>query len=246
MPRVKGGSKMSLVKVDYSSVKDVLVPYRRVSTREQADKGAGLDAQKTTLDFGMKLRGATPITWGCVDKGKSGKNLKREELRRALHIVEQGQAGGIIVSKLDRLSRSLLDFAFLMAKAQREGWNIVALDLGVDLSTPAGQMMAGILAVFAEFERNVISQRTRDGLAEKRAQGIVGGRRRRIDDDFLGSIVEAYVADKNFSAVARWLNESGVETVGGGRIWHPMVIKKMVESPDGQKMAKRFDEMAAA
>lgn len=245
MPRRKGGNRLATVR-DYSTVSDILVPYRRVSTREQADSGAGLGAQRTTLDMGLKLRDAQALTWDCVDKGKSGKSLDRDELTRALEIVGRGEAGGIIVSKLDRLSRSLLDFAFLMAKAQKEGWNIIALDLGVDLRTPAGQMMAGILAVFAEFERNVIAQRTRDGLAEKRAQGVKIGRPRLVDDDLLGTIVEAYYADRNFSAVARWLNESGVETLNGGRIWHPMVVKKMVESPDGQLMAKRFEEMIAA
>lgn len=238
MPRRKGGP----VKTDYSRVNEILVPYRRVSTREQADKGAGLGAQHTTLTHGLAMRGQTALTWDCQDKGKSGKDMNREGLDAALKLVRAGEAGGIIVSKLDRLSRSLLDFAFLMATANKEGWNIVALDLGLDLRTPAGQMMAGILAVFAQFERDVISQRTRDGLAEKKAQGVRLGRPRSIDDDLLSAIVGMYQVNPNFSAVARWLNEAQHKTPHGGKQWYPASVQKILLSQDGRKL---MGEMAA-
>ena len=91
-----------------------------------------------------------------------------------------------MVAKLDRLSRSLLDFAALMEQARKRGWNLIALDLGVDTSTPAGEMMASVLATFAQFERRLIGQRTKDALAVKRAQGVVLGRPREIP----GSTVE--------------------------------------------------------
>ncbi len=242
MPRRKGG----LVAVkDFSSVSNILVPYRRVSTREQADSGAGLGAQKTALTHGLAIREATALTWGCVDRGKSGKDMKREQLAVALGHIERGEAGGIIVAKLDRLSRSLLDFAFLMAKANKEGWNIVAMDLGLDLSTPAGKMMAGVLAVFAQFERDVIGQRTKDGLAEKRAQGVRLGRPRTIDDDLLSAIVTAWMGEGNYSAVARWLNSAGLDTPHGGKMWYPMTVQKIVQSQDGSKLVEHLKGEAA-
>ena len=77
-----------------------------------------------------------------------------------------------MVAKLDRLSRSMLDFAALMNAAQKQGWALVALDLGVDTSTPYGEMMANVLATFAQFERRLISQRTKEALAQKRAAGV--------------------------------------------------------------------------
>ncbi len=240
MPRQKGGLKA--VK-DYSGVSDILVPYRRVSTREQAIKGAGLGAQKTGISHALALRGASAYSWEFADEGKSGKDMKRENLTAALEVVRSGQAGGIIVSKLDRLSRSLLDFAYLMALANKEGWNIVALDLNLDLSTPAGKLMAGILAVFAQFERDVISQRTKDGLAEKRAQGVRLGRPRTIDDELLEAIVTQYLEQSNFSAVARWLNEAGVQTPHNGRMWYPATVQKIVQSQDGRKL---IENVAAA
>lgn len=243
MPRRKGGSAFAAVR-DFSTVTEILVPYRRVSTREQADSGTGLAAQRTTLTAGLTFRQQQALSWDCVDKGKSGKNLLREGLNDALSLIRQGRAGGIIVSKLDRLSRSLLDFAHLMAMAEKEGWNIVALDLGVDLSTAPGKMMASILAVFAEFERNVIAQRTRDGLAEKRAAGVILGRRSSLSPDLLAAIVGAYHVEGGFSPAARFLNEAGVSTLGGGKQWYPATVQKIVQSPAGVLFAEQWEEAA--
>lgn len=243
MPRAKGGAFKA---IDYASVSNILVPYRRVSTREQADSGAGMGAQNTALRAALAYRNATALSWDCFDEGKSGKDMKREGLDAALAAVRAGQAGGIIVSKLDRLSRSILDFAYLMELARKEGWNIIALDLGVDLSTPAGEMLAGVLAVFAQFERRVISQRTADGLAEKRAEGVRLGRPRTLDDDLLGVIVEQYLGSGNFSAVARWLNENAVETAQGGKMWYPASVQKVVQSQDGRKLIEEWEDVSAA
>lgn len=235
-----------MTKVDYSTVKDILVPYRRVSTREQAILGAGLGAQQTHIENGLALRGQRALTWECEDKGKSGKNLNREGLDAALSLVRSGQASGIIVAKLDRLSRSLLDFAHLMATAEKEGWNIVALDLGVDLQTPAGKMMAGILAVFAEFERNVIIQRTNDGLAEKRAQGVRLGRKPSITGDLLKQVAQIYSEVGSYTATANRLNALGVPTARGGRMWYPIVISTALRSELGQDMLERLTDVEDA
>lgn len=240
MPRAKGWYS-SPAKVDYSTVSNILVPYRRVSTREQADKGAGLAAQFTTMTHGLAMRSEAAHNWDCVDKGKSGKNLQRPGLDNALAIVRRGEAGGIIVSKLDRLSRSLLDFAHLMVTARKEGWNIVALDLGVDLATPAGQAMAGVLAVFAQFERDVISQRTKDGLAEKRAEGVRLGRPRSINDDLLEAVIGMYLSEENYCKVARDLNAAGLATPHGGQKWYPATIRKLVYSQDGQRLIEQLE-----
>jgi DNA invertase Pin-like site-specific DNA recombinase len=74
------------------------------------------------------------------------------------------------VAKLDRLSRLLKDFATLMERGQKKGWNLVACDLGIDLSTPSGEFMANVMGSAAQWERKLIGQRTRDALAAKRAQ----------------------------------------------------------------------------
>lgn len=82
----------------------------------------------------------------------------------------------LIASKLDRVSRSVRDFAGLLDRAQSRGWRLVLLDLG-DTSTAAGEMIANLIASAAQYERRLIGQRTREGLAAKRAQGVRLGRR---------------------------------------------------------------------
>ena len=153
-----------------------VVGYVRVSTSEQADSGLGLAAQKTAIETECATRGWT-LTAISEDAGLSGKRLtNRPGLAAAIEDVESGGVGGIIVAKLDRLSRSLKDFAGLMERAQKGGWNLVACDLGIDLSTPSGEFMAGVMSSAAQWGRRLISQRTKDALAEKRAAGFKLGR----------------------------------------------------------------------
>src|SRR3954471_3387194 len=91
-----------------------VVAYVRVSTDEQADSGAGLTAQRAAISAEAARRGWTVIAWH-EDAGISGKSIAgRPGLGAALEAVETGQAAGIVVAKLDRLSRSLADFAGLM------------------------------------------------------------------------------------------------------------------------------------
>ncbi len=97
------------------------------------------------------------------------KNLRRPALQQLLEEIGPGDI--LVVARLDRLSRSLIDFVDLMQIANRQRWQIVALDLGVDTTTPAGQMLANVMASFAEYERQLIGERTRVALAAKKAAG---------------------------------------------------------------------------
>ena len=160
------------------------VGYCRVSTDEQGDSGLGLAAQRAAIEAECNRRG-----WNLVaihEDVLSGKTLKRPGVAEALSAVESGEAGALIVAKLDRLSRSLVDFAGLMARAHAGRWNLVALDLGIDLSTPAGEFMANVMASAAQWERRIIGQRTREALAVKRAQGVRLGRPFVLPADVVG------------------------------------------------------------
>ena len=118
-----------------------VVGYIRVSTSEQADSGAGLEAQRAAITSEAVRRG-----WQLVhvfeDAGASGKSLNdRRGLQRALEAVEAGMADGLVVAKLDRLSRSLLDFAGLMERAERKRWELVVLAEQFDMTTSSGRAM---------------------------------------------------------------------------------------------------------
>jgi DNA invertase Pin-like site-specific DNA recombinase len=202
-----------------------LIGYVRCSTGEQADSGAGLEAQREAIGTA-----ATHASWNLVrlieDAGVSGKSMAgRPGLQAALEAVESGEADGIVVAKLDRLSRSLLDFASLMERSRRKGWAIVALDLGVDTSTPAGEMMAHVLATFAQFERRLIGQRTKDALAVRRAEGVVLGRPCSVDAETAGQISVLRAAGLSFAAIADRLNADGVPASREGRQWWPSTVR---------------------
>ena len=203
-----------------------VVGYVRVSTAEQADSGAGLDAQRAAIAAEVERRG-----WELLDvfedkNGASAKTMRnREGLTAALDVVESGGADGLIVAKLDRLSRSLLDFAGLMERSQRNGWSLIALDLGVDTSTPSGEMMANVLAVFAQFERRLIGQRTKDALAVRRAQGVRLGRPRSLPDGVRRRIVRELGRGDSVGEITARLNEEGVPTAQGGAQWWPSTVR---------------------
>jgi len=207
-----------------------VVGYVRVSTDEQADSGAGLVAQKTAIKQEVERR-----RWELVeileDSSASGKSMNgRPGLIKALEMVESGEAEGLLVAKLDRLSRSLLDFASLMVRAHDRGWNLVALDLGIDLSTPAGEFMANVMASAAQWERKIIGQRTKDALAVRRAQGVRLGRPRSLSGEITGRIEREHRQGVSLSEIARRLNRDGTPTAHGGAKWHPSTVRAVVTS----------------
>lgn len=203
------------------------VGYLRVSTAEQAESGAGLAAQRVAIEVEARRRGWL-LGEVFVDAAASGKALVgREALARALAVVQAGNAEVLIVSKLDRLSRSLLDFAEVMRRAQTEGWNLVALDLGIDLSTPAGEFLASVMASAAQWERRIIGQRTRDALAAKKASGVRLGRPRSLPDGVVQRIISERSGGATLAVIADRLNDDGVPTAQGGLRWYPATVRKV-------------------
>ena len=201
--------------------------YVRVSTAEQVESGAGLNAQREAIRSECQRRG-----WQLVaiheDAGASGRSMRgRPGLEAALEAVESGDASGLVVSKLDRLSRSLLDFAGIIARASKNEWNLVALDLGVDMTTPAGRFVANVMASCAEWERELISQRTKDGLAAKRAAGVQLGRPAEIPAATARRIQSMRDRGMTLQAIADRLNRDGVPTARGGQ-WYPSTLTRVV------------------
>jgi DNA invertase Pin-like site-specific DNA recombinase len=201
-----------------------VIGYVRVSTEEQNVSGAGLEAQRAAIIAECDRRG-----WQLVDMledaGYSAKDLRRPAIQAALETLQRGEARGLVVAKLDRLSRSMLDFTSVMATAQKQGWALVALDCAVDTTTPAGEAMANVLATFAQFERRLISQRTREALAVKRAQGVRLGRPLAMPAKIRRRIRRDHEHGATLTAIAAALNREGVPTAHGGARWHPSTVR---------------------
>ncbi len=125
-----------------------------------------------------------PSTWnspGCdeifVDKA-SGKLASRPKLDEALRISRKGDQ--LVVTKLDRLGRSLEHLMALSKQLQAKQVDLVVLDQGIDTSTAVGRMFFQILGAIAEFEHALMSERTRDGLDAARARGRTGGQKPKL------------------------------------------------------------------
>jgi DNA invertase Pin-like site-specific DNA recombinase len=218
---------------------NLAIAYLRVSTTDQAQFGAGLDAQRTAIEAFAATRGMTIAAWH-VDEGVSGSvdPENRPELSKALEALSTGPAGVLLFLRIDRVGRVVYDLLGLAKRAEREGWTLAAADGSVDLTTPAGRTMFTVQGAFAELEREMIRQRTREGLAEKRAQGVRLGRPSVLPAHVVEQIVTAKDAGKGWTAIARDLMAAGIPTARGGATWHASAVQKVYQGQDAAKLAE--------
>ena len=204
--------------------------YVRCSTEEQRDSGAGLQAQRSALTAEAERRG-----WSLElieDAGVSGGVAPacRPGLKLALDRLRAGEAHTLLVARLDRLGRNLADVAALLDQAQKQGWAVVTVDTaGLDMSTPTGRLVAGVLASAAAFERDLIRARTREGLAAKRAQGVRLGRPQRLPASTVRRILDLKAEGVSLRRIAAQLDEEAVATAGGGS-WGLSSVRAVLSS----------------
>ena len=150
--------------------------YARVSTKEQST-----ETQVIQLTAYCQSRGWTDISV-FRDDGISGVRDNRPELDRLRQRMLHGEFGAIVVSKMDRLGRSLGMILRFWDEADGAGVRVIVTDQGIDTSTAAGRLQRNMLAALAEFERELILERTRAGIARARALGKKFGAPRRIPE----------------------------------------------------------------
>ncbi|TDP54738.1 recombinase [Kocuria sp. AG109] len=201
-----------------------VIGYVRVSTNKQ-DIGpevqiAALTAEAQRNGWTLDLR---------REDAASAKTLRnRPVLAQALADLKAGQADALAVSKLDRLSRSVADFAGLLETANRQRWALICLDLGIDTSTITGAAMAQVTCTFAEMERKKIAERTRDGMAKIKADtGKHMGRRSVLTAETVTLIEAERAAGLSLAKIAEKLNVEGVPTATG-RTWHASTIRQVL------------------
>ena len=149
---------------------------------------------------------------------------RRPGLAAALAEIDAGRAGGIIVSKIDRLGRSSADVLGLIERARREGWRLVALDVGLDSTTPAGELVAAALAMAARFEWRRISERQARSTTSSAARGARGGASRSAVTWRIAS-PSLRTDGLSFAAIAERLNAEKVPTARGARRWWPASVR---------------------
>lgn len=204
-----------------------VITYTRVSSAEQADSGAGLAAQRAAIAAALAQRGWSEVA-AFEDAGVSAgvPPLERPALSRALDMLAASQRspvgsrpGALVVAKLDRLARSVRDLVDIMELAKRQRWALVCLDVGVDTSTPVGELIMHILGGVAQFERTLIGQRTSEALQARKRAGVHVGRPSRVPEPVRQRIKHEREKGRSYVQIAAGLNEDEIPTPQGATRW---------------------------
>ena len=202
------------------------IGYVRVSTSGQE---LSPERQRELLAAEAGRRGWTLEV--VEDNGRSGTTMdRRPALAYALDLLARGQADALMVTKLDRLARSVVDLGRTMDLAKAQGWSIVILDLGIDTTTANGELVANVVAAIGQWEARMIAERTRESLAVKRSRGERVGRPRLLPPEVRQRIVDRRAAGLSLRAIAAELNADQVPTAQGGRAWHASTVKAVLGS----------------
>ncbi len=187
--------KRSFVKDAKPAAAGLLLGYARVS------KG---DEQNNSLQAkALRVAGCRRL----FEESASGGRWDRPELHRMLDQLREGDT--VVVWKLDRLSRSLKDVLHIMERIAEAGAGFRSVTENIDTTTPAGRMMMQMVGSFAEFERAMIRERTSAGIAAARADGRIGGRRKKLDASKRREIAESVITGRKSGAdMARLYNVS--------------------------------------
>lgn len=202
--------------------------YVRVSTGGQGDSGLGLDAQESAIRQCAEQRGL--VLGGIVSEVVSGAATKRPLWDELVNRCRRGELQGIVVAKLDRAGRSAISLLRVAEDAKLHGYRVVVADKGLTIPGQSANDRAFLtmLALFAEWERDTISDRTKEALAAAKAQGKVLGRPRAVGDDTAALVASWRSSGVGFSEISRRLDEQGVRTRDGG-LWRPSSVRALYE-----------------
>jgi site-specific DNA recombinase len=214
------------------------IGYIRVSTQDQANEGISLEAQRARITSWCHANDYELVEI-FEDAGLSGKDMDgREGIQAAMKAAKKGMA--LVAYSLSRLSRSARDMIDLGETLKRRGVNLVSLTEKIDTTSAAGEMFFGILAVFAQFERKQVGERTKAALAHKKAKGEkygpvpfgyeeVEGRLLEVRSEALSvaTILRMRRSGMSYHRIADRLNEDGITGKRGGQ-WHASTVRYVI------------------
>ena len=226
------------------------VGYVRVSTVQQATDGVSLDAQRARIAAWCQANGYDLIALHA-DEGLSGKcATNRPALRAALNDACASKAA-LVVYSLSRLARSTQDALGISERLRRAGADLVSLSEKIDTTSAAGKMVFRMLAVLAEFERDVIAERTRAAMQHKRRRGERVSREAaygfrltadgRVEADpteqrVVELVAGLHAAGWSLRKIAAALEAEGLRPRKGLR-WHPQTVARIAAAGSARKLA---------
>jgi DNA invertase Pin-like site-specific DNA recombinase len=206
-----------------------LIGYVRVAPRERATERPSMDDQRAAIAAAVDRRGDRLI--GVEEDVRSGRTLRRPGLRAAIAACRAGDADGILVARLDRLTYSVTDLAELVKGAVGDGYTLIALDPEMDLEAAGGRTVAEVLATAASWQPAPISK-------PGRAMARRAGRPSSVPAAVAQRIRVLRAEGMTLQAICDTLNAEGVPTPRGGREWRPTSLRAVLrtrpaEAPGG-------------
>lgn len=217
--------------------------YVRVSTEEQAEFGVSLQAQQERLKAWCLAMGHE-LQQVFIDEGISGYRLdKRPGLQTALKTVTQ-TGGVLVVASMSRLSRSTAETIQIAEQLNSAGADLVSLSEQIDTTTAAGKMIFRMMAVLNEFERDLISERVKDAMSHKKAQGQRVGKvpfgydldadgvslhPNEFEQSIIQTIHDLRTSGLSLRAIADELTRRGIPTKEGGQDWKHTTIQRIIK-----------------
>lgn len=232
--------------------------YTRKSTNNLLDRDVNsLTTQREICGSYVKsqqYRGWIELPRSYDDGGHSGSGLERPALADLMHDIEAGQVDAVVVYKIDRLTRSLLDFVRLIEMFDRRGISLVSVSQAFDTSDSMGRMILNILLTFSQFERELIAERVRDSIRTRKRHGKVHGGLPpfgyvsstgglQIDDaeaEIVRFIFDEFLRTKRYTAVMTAVREAGLCSSikyskkgepRGGKPLSPSTVYQIIQSP---------------
>ncbi len=219
--------------------------YVRVSTEEQATTGISLAAQRAKLTAYAALYDLEMVDV-IADEGQSAKSLNRPGLKLALAMLAKGKVDGLVIVKLDRLTRSVADWQTLIDEhfSERAGRQLFSVADNIDTRSAAGRMVLNILLSVAQWEREAIGERTRDALQHKIIRGERCGKVRfgyhlaadgvhleadEFEQRVLAIIAELRAAGQSLRAIAAELTRRQIATKEGNTTWTHTAVNRIIK-----------------
>jgi DNA invertase Pin-like site-specific DNA recombinase len=207
-----------------------VIGYLRVSTRERRSTRPSRTTQRHEIEVECARRG-----WPVVrfeEDVRSGRSLRRPGLHAALDACRRGEADALMVARLDRLTDSVEDLAYLMHRAVADRFTIVAPDLDVDLDTDRGAHLAHVLSAAAGWHPRGVGRRTVQALEQHR-EGDRRGRPSSTPEALADRIRQMRSSGATLQAICDTLNSEGVPTPRGGTHWRPTSLRAIVRPQAG-------------
>jgi site-specific DNA recombinase len=217
------------------------IGYARVSTQEQAEHGVSIDAQVAKIRAYAELYDLE-LADVVVDAGVSAKTLDRPGLTTVLQALDKGEAEAVIIFKLDRLTRSVIDWNTLIDAyfGEKAGKALLSVSDQIDTRSAAGRLCLNVLMSVAQWEREAIGERTKVAMAHKQAQGqhvgspafgfeMVAGKLEKVANELevVALIQQLKSEGLKLQAIADELNSQGIPTKRGCK-WQPTQVRAVL------------------